>query len=45
VSEGIPFDLAFLLDDDTALGFLVILGQLKTGQEFDWAKKTFKEPK
>lgn len=39
-----PFDVAFSLDRDTRTEWVVALGQLNTGRNYDWATKTWTDP-
>ena len=43
VHHGVPFDLAFSLDDLTRAGFAIIFSQFE-GREFDWDRMRFKAP-
>lgn len=42
--HGVPFDVAFQLDDVTR-GALCIIASEQGGGEFDWDLMEFKEPK
>jgi hypothetical protein len=41
VKHGVPFDVAFSLDEDERLAFVVILGTLEGGI-FDWQNLQWK---
>lgn len=43
VMNGIPFDVAFSLDDDMRLAWVVIIGQLK-GMKYNWDRRTWESP-
>lgn len=43
VKSGVPFDVAFALDDDTRCGWLIALGEIEGGK-FDWSSMRWKEP-
>lgn len=42
--NGVPFDVAFSLDRDTRTEWVVALGQLNTGRNYDWATKAWTDP-
>lgn len=42
VKNGIPFDVAFSLDDTTRTAWSIIMAELE-GQEFDWDTMDFKK--
>ncbi len=44
VHNGVPFDLAFELPDETRAAFAIKFSEFG-GAEFDWSSMTFKEPK
>jgi hypothetical protein len=41
--NGIPFDVAFSLDPDERLSWVVIIGQLK-GLRYNWDRGTWEAP-
>lgn len=41
VHNGVPFDLAFSLDDRTRVGFAIVFSQFH-GHVFDWDRMRFK---
>lgn len=43
VDHGVPFDLAFQLDDATRAAFTIIFGELQ-GYVFNWSTMTWKPP-
>lgn len=43
VMNGIPFDVAFSLDADMRLAWVVIIGQLK-GMKYNWDRHTWEAP-
>jgi hypothetical protein len=43
VKNGIPFDVAFSLDSDMRLAWVVIFGQLN-GLKFDWNTRSWERP-
>jgi hypothetical protein len=44
VSNGVPFDVAFALDDITRTAFSISLSEMD-GATFDWGAMRFMEPK
>jgi hypothetical protein len=44
VKEGVPFDVAFSLDEEERAAFVIIFGQLR-GHEFDWHARGWKPRK
>lgn len=40
--SGVPFDVAFSLDDDTRAGWLIALGEVEGGV-FDWGAMRWKD--
>lgn len=38
VTNGVPFDVAFSLDEDERLAWVVVIGRLK-GREYNWQTK------
>jgi len=44
VMNGVPFDVAFSLDDDERLAYVVIIGTLK-GLRYNWAARRWEDPK
>lgn len=42
VMHGIPFDVAFSLDEDQRLAWVVIIGEFHGGK-FDWAARMWRE--
>lgn len=45
VSHGIPFDVAFALDDVTREAWSIIVSEQASGMEYDHAAQRFKERK
>lgn len=43
VHNGVPFDVAFSLDDEERLAWTVIIGQLK-GLTFNWISRSWERP-
>ena len=43
VRNGVPFDVAFSLDPDERLAWVVVFGTLDGG-EFDWQAREWKVP-
>lgn len=43
MKNGVPFDVAFQLDDLTRAGFCIILSE-HSGAEWDWSTMRFKDP-
>lgn len=44
VMNGIPFDVAFSIDDEERLAWVVIIGTLK-GLRYNWAGRRWEDPK
>jgi len=44
VQHGVPFDVAFSLDEDMRLAFCVIIGELNGGH-FNWTTRTWDPPR
>jgi hypothetical protein len=44
VKGGIPFDLAFSLDEVTRAAFCIVLSEME-GSKFDWHRMDFEDPK
>jgi len=44
VRHGVPFDVAFALDDITRTAFSIIVSE-QGGAEFDWGRMAYKEQK
>jgi hypothetical protein len=42
VFNGVPFDLAFELDDDTRSAYAIVFSKFN-GSKFDWDSFTFQE--
>ena len=42
MKNGVPFDIAFALDDTDRMAFVVALGSLE-GRAFDWTTGAWKE--
>lgn len=42
MKNGIPFDLAFQLDDETRAGFCIVFGELEGGR-FNWDSMSFEK--
>jgi|HubBroStandDraft_1064217.scaffolds.fasta_scaffold651457_1 hypothetical protein len=43
VGCGVPFDVAFKLDEITRFAFCVIMNSQKTGRTFNWLTLKFEE--
>lgn len=43
VKAGVPFDLAFSMDEDWRRGLCIVAGEMEGG-EFCWHSMAFKEP-
>jgi hypothetical protein len=41
VSHGVPFDLAFSLDETTSTAFSIIVSEQQSGVTFNWHTKEF----
>jgi hypothetical protein len=41
VSHGVPFDLAFSMDDTTLNAFAIIISEQQGGVTFNWHTKEF----
>lgn len=42
--HGVPFDVAFSLDDQTRAAFCIIISE-QNGATFNWNRMAFEEPK
>lgn len=42
MKNGVPFDLAFQLDEETRAGFCIALGELE-GAKFNWTRMEFEK--
>jgi hypothetical protein len=43
VKAGVPFDLAFSMDEDWRRALCIVAGE-NEGGEFDWSSMSWKEP-
>lgn len=44
IKNGIPFDVAFLLDDRTRTAWAIIFSEM-AGNKFNWDRMEFEDPK
>jgi hypothetical protein len=44
VKNGVPFDVAFSLDDEERLAWVVVMGQL-SGREYNWTARRWEPPR
>jgi hypothetical protein len=43
VRNGVPFDVAFDLDETTRAAWCIVFAEME-GNKFDWSSMTFKDP-
>jgi hypothetical protein len=43
VKQGIPFDVAFGVDDNTRTAWCIVFSEME-GRKFDWDRMAFEEP-
>jgi hypothetical protein len=41
VKNGVPFDVAFGLDETTRTGWAIIFSEQSSGKDFNWNRMTF----
>ncbi len=45
VTNGVPFDVAFSLDDPMRIGLTIIIAENSSGQKFNFKSLKYEEPK